>query len=292
MFGKRNRSQPSEELLDKVRYIVSYRISMSRPKRSDAAETGQLPSYLRNQLTGFLDQLSIQVLYRKSRGILDKKSKLFHRVVERKAIRLDFVDASDSGGTGPSSGLLAVNKYGPGHWEQKLDIAYQKCRELRNDWDRALSLETELGTTQDADEVIRLIEASPNPEHAIELLALSPNYDANSFALYMAYILTGKIREAHKVLQYTVQLNPSDARLHLSLGNFYWAALCNVGGWAPGTSPGPLKQITLQSLGYDYETVRNMARSQFLEALRLSHNKDIEEQANAQLSALMTVKAR
>ena len=75
-------------------------------------------------------------------------------------------------------------------------------------------------------------------------------------------------------------------------GNFYWAALCNATGWASETNPGPLKQITLQALGYDYETVRNMARSQFLEALRLSKNKDIEEQANAQLSILMTMKGR
>jgi tetratricopeptide (TPR) repeat protein len=292
MFSKRNRVEPSAELLDKVRYIVSYRMSLSRREGNKAAETESQPSYLRNQLACVLDELGIQVLYRKSRGILDKKSKLFHRVVERKAVRLDFVDASDSSDAGAPCAPLAVNKYEPGHWEQKLDIAYQKCQELCNEWDRVRYLETQLGTTQDAEEVVRLIEATPDPEHTIKLLALSPNYDANSFALYMAYILAGKIREAHKVLQSTVQLNPSDARLHLSLGNFYWAALCNATGWAAKTNPGPLKQITLQTLGYDYETVRNMARSQFLEALRLPHNKDIEEQANAQLSTLMTMKTR
>ena len=292
MFSKRNRVEPSEELLNKVRYIVSYRMSLSRRKGHDTAETESLPSYLRNQLASFLDELGIQVLYRKSRGILDKKSKLSHRVVKRKAVRLDFVDAPDSSHPSAPCAPLAVNKYEPGHWEQKLDIAYQKCQELCDEWDRVRYLETQLSTTQDAEEVIRLIEATPDPEHTIKLLALSPNYDANSFALYMAYILAGKIREAHRVLQITVQLNPSDARLHLSLGNFYWAALCNATGWAPKTNPGPLKQITLQALGYDYETIRNMARSQFLEALRQSKNKDIEEQANAQLSILMTMKAR
>ena len=292
MFSKRNRVEPSEELLDKVRYIVSYRMSLSRREGHDTAETEPLPSYLSNQLATFLDELGIQVLYRKSRGIVNKKSKLSHRVVERKAIRLDFVDASDSSHPGAPCAPLAVNKYEPGHWEQKLDVAYQKCQELCNEWDRVRYLETQLSTTQDAEEVVRLIEATPDPEHTIKLLALSPNYDANSFALYMAYILTSKIKEAHRVLQSTVQLNPSDARLHLSLGNFYWAALCNATGWVPKTNPGPLKQITLQALGYDYETIRNMARSQFLEALRQSKNKDIEEQANAQLSTLMPMKAR
>jgi len=292
MFSKRNKVEPSEELLDKVRYIISFRVGLSRRKENKAAETEPLPSYLRHQLTSFLDEVGIQVLYRKSRGILDKKSKLSHRVVERKAIRLDFVDAADNSDVNASHTLQAVNRYEPGHWEQRLDAAYQKCQELSNEWDQARYLETQLSATQDAEEVVKLIEETPDPEHTIKLLALSPNYDANSFALYMAYILTGKIREAHRILQITVQLNPSDARLHLSLGNFYWAALCNAAGWAPKTNPGPLKQITLQALGYDYETIRNMTRSQFLEALRLSHNKDIEEQANAQLSTLMTMTAR
>jgi len=292
MFSKRNRVEPSAELLDKVRYIVSYRMSLSRRNEGGAAKTEPLPAYFRNQLVSFLDELGIQVLYRKSRGLLDRKTKLFHRVVDRKAIRLDFVDASDSNDASATHVLQAVNRYEPGHWEQKLDMAYQECQRLCNEWDRVRYLETQLGTTQGAEEVVRLVEATHDPEHTIKLLALSPNYDANSFALYMAYILTGKISEAHRVLQLTVQLNPSDARLHLSLGNFYWAALCNATGWAPKTNPGPLKQITLQVLGHDYETVRNMARSQFLEALRLSKNKDIEEQANAQLSILMTMKAR
>ena len=224
MFSKRNRVEPSAELLDKVRYIVSYRMSLSRRKGHDTAETEPLPSYLGNQLASFLDELGILVLYRKSRCILDKKSKLSHRVVERKAIRLDFVDASDSSDAGAPCAPLAVNKYEPGHWEQKLDVAHQKCQELCNEWDQVRYLETQVGTTQDAEEVISLIEASPDPEHTIKLLALSPNYDANSFALYMAYVLTGKIREAHKVLQITAQLNPSDARLHLS-GQFLLGSL-------------------------------------------------------------------
>jgi len=292
MFGKRNRVEPPAELLDKVRYIVSYRMSLYRRDGGSTAKTEPLPAYFRNQLASSLDELGIQVLYRKSRGLFDRKSKLSHRVVDKKAIRLDFVDASDSNDAGAAHTLQAVNRYEPGHWEQKLDMAYQECQKLCNEWDRVRYLETQLDTTQGAEEVVRLVEATPHPEHTVKLLALSPNYDANSYALYMAYILTGKISEAHTVLQITIQLNPTDARLHLSLGNFYWAALCNATGWAPKTNPGPLKQITLRVLGRDYKTVRKMARSQFLEALRLSKNKDIEEQANAQLSTLMTMESR
>jgi len=292
MFGKRNRVEPPAELLDKVRYIVSYRMTLSRRSGADAAKTEPLPAYFANQLASSLDELGIQVLYRTSRGLFDKRSKLLHRVVERKAIRLDFVDALDSNDASAARTLQAVNTYDPGHWEQKLDMVYQECQNLCNEWDRIRYLETQLKTTQDAEEVVRLVETTSDLEHTIKLLALSPNYDANSYALYMAYILAGKISQAHRVLQLTVQLNPSDARLHLSLGNFYWAALCNATGWPPRTNPGPLKQITLHVLGHDYETVRNMARGQFLEALRLSKNKDIEEQANAQLSILMTMKTR
>jgi hypothetical protein len=292
MFTRRNREEPSAELLDKVRYIVSYRMSLSRRTGGGAAKTEPLPAYFSNQLASLLDELGIQVLYRKSRGLFDKRRKLFQRVVDRKAIRLDFVDATDCDDAGATHSLQSVNKYEPGHWEEKLDRAYQECQKLCNEWDRVRHLETQLATTQGAEEVVGLVEETPDPEHTMKLLALSPNYDANSFALYMAYILAGNIRKAHRVLQITVQLNPSDARLRLSLGNFYWAALCNATGWPPETNPGPLKQITLQALGYDYETVCNMARSQFLEALRLSKNKDIDEQANAQLSILTTMKAR
>ena len=288
MFSKRNASRPSDELLDKVRYVISYRMMLSSCTRSSDGETDGLASYFGDQLMSLLGQLGIQAIYRKSRGILDKRSKLSCRVKEDEAVCLEFVDIAYGYASG-SYALHAVHRYNPGRWEQKIDAAYHKCRELAGEWDNARHLEQQLGAAQDAQAVVALMEATQDPQHSLKLLALSPKYDANSFTLYMAYLLTGKAAQAHRVLQSTAEFHPADARLHLSLGNFYWAALCNVTKQTATIDLGPLRQVTLQALNCDRATARQRAENHFLNAVRLSKDRGVEQQAKEQLVSLRAI---
>lgn len=140
MFSKRNAPKPSDELLDKVRYIVSFRMLLSSSTKSSDGETDGLASYLGDQLMSLLGQLGIRTLYRKSRGILDRRSKLSCQVKENEAVCLEFVDIAYGYASG-SYALHAVRRYNPGRWEQKIDAAYQKCRELAGEWDLTRHLE-------------------------------------------------------------------------------------------------------------------------------------------------------
>ena len=91
--------------------------------------------------------------------------------------------------------------------------------------------------------------------------------------------------DKHDKLHYRITEHRA-ARLHLSHGNYYWAALSNARGWAEGRDPGPLRQVTLDVLDIPYEKARSLARTHYLEAMRLSTRREIEEEAGAQLSAL------
>jgi len=286
MAYRKDKLEPPEELLDKVRNIPVYRIGLSLRLGKALGETSQLRSYLGDQLDSLLSELSLEVSCRESGGIFGNKNRLSYQVVEKKQIRLEFIDIVRGSGAGASRSLQSVRKYEPGDWEQKVDLVYQKCLELRNDWNQVLSLEKQLHTTEDAERIVKLIEATRDVEYTIKILALSANYDANTTILHMAYLLTGRVRQACKVLETAVQLNQADAQLHLALGNFYWAALCNAKGWAPGLDVGPLKQITLETLGCSYEIARNIAETQFLDAIKLSTNRKLGEQANSQLVTL------
>ena len=285
MFGKRNASKPSDDLLDKVRYVISFRMVLSSCRESTDGETDSLASYLEDQLMSLLGQLGIQPLYRKSRGILDRRSKLSCRVKEDEALCLEFVDIAYGYASG-SYTLHAVHRYNPGRWEQKIDAAYDKCRELAGEWDNARHLEQELSAAPDAQAVVALVEAAQDPQHSLKLLALSSKYDANSYTLYMAYLLTGKAAQAHEVLQSTAELHPADARLHLSLGNFYWAALCNVTNQSATIDLGPLRQVTLQALDCDRPTARRRAEDHFRHAVGMAKDRGVQQQANEQLVSL------
>ncbi len=288
MFSKRNAPKPSDELLDKVRYIVSFRMLLSSSTKSSDGETDGLASYLGDQLMSLLGQLGIRTLYRKSRGILDRRSKLSCQVKENEAVCLEFVDIAFGYASG-SYALHAVRRYNPGRWEQKIDAAYQKCRELAGEWDLTRHLEQQLSSAQDAQAVVALIEATQDPQHSLKLLTLSPRYDANSYTLYMAYLLIGKAAQAHRVVQSAAELHPADARLQLSLGNFYWAGLCNVTNQTATIDLGPLRQVTLQALNCDRATARQRAENHFLNAVRLSKDRGVEEQAKEQLASLRTL---
>ncbi len=288
MFRKRNASKPADELLDKVRYVISFRMMLSSRRDSTDGDTDGLATYLGDQLMSLLGQLGIQALYRKSRGLLDKRSKLSCLVKEHEAACLEFVDIAYGYASG-SYALHAVHRYNPGRWEQKIDAAYHKCRELAGEWDNARHLEQQLSAAPDAQAVVAAIEATQDPQHTLKLLALSTKYDANSFTLYMAYLLTGKAAQAHRVLQSTAEFHPTDAKLHLSLGNFYWAALCNVTNQTATIDLGPLRQVTLQALNCDRTTARRRAENHFLNAVRMAKDRGVEQQANEQLASLRTI---
>ncbi len=134
--------------------------------------------------------------------------------------------------------------------------------------------------------VVALLDSLPDKEDMVKMLCLTSRRSGNAYTLYMSHILAERIPEAHHIIEVAIELNPNDARLHLTLGNFYWAALSNAKGWGAGKDPGPLRFVTLDALQLPYEKARSLARTHYLEAMRLSTHKEIEEEAGTQLSTL------
>jgi hypothetical protein len=133
---------------------------------------------------------------------------------------------------------------------------------------------------------VALLDAAKDRENMLKMLCMSAKRSSNAYTLYMSHILADRIADAHHIIETAVELNPADARLHLTMGNFYWAALSNARGWGSGKDPGPLRMVTLDALEVSYEKARSLARTHYLEAMRLSSRREIEEEASAQLSTL------
>lgn len=284
------RDRPTAELLSQVRGVTLFRLEMEPRKGRGTGEGIRVKGHLAKELIAFLESLGIQVLHKRDKGLLRRGLRLAYRVVEGKDVRLDFVDSVDGAGGEQPTALQAVRKYRPGPWEEKAAQAYDKCCELREDLAQLSLLEERLSGAGDAAEVVNLMKATGNEDRAIHLLALSDRYEANSYTVYMSYVMSGRIGDAYKALRSILEPNPEDARLHLALGNFYWASLCNVVGWSPEANPGPLRKITLQALGCNQDRARTLAENHFVEAMRLAGETDVRDQANEQLTVLRSLK--
>ena len=206
--------------------------------------------------------------------------------MEKGVVRLEFTDIVHNGDAEGPRTLEAIHKYEPGDWEQKLEPAYQKCLDIQNLRAQIPLLEGQLKAMENPEEVVKLIEGTKEPKHVTNLLLLTSNYDSNSAILSWAYLAVGKVPETIRILRDARRLHPKDAQLNLALGNFYWAALCNAKGWAPGLDPGPLRRITLEVLGFSYQTARDTAEGLFENAIRLSMDRKTTEQARQQLGTL------
>ena len=287
MAIRKQRERPSDETLAGVRDIVVFRARHSPPKPADVAvETNPLGSLFYSQMMSFIESRELAVLYHRGRGLFDKQDKLHYRVIEHKVVRLEFTDRLTVGAVDGPHELVSIGKYTSGGWEDRLRDAHNECLRLSDHLEHTASVEELLSNSQDPSDVVALLDSAPDREGLLKMLCLSQKRSANAYTLYMSHILTDRIAEAYAIIQTAIELNPNDARLHLSLGNFYWAALSNARGWAEGRDPGPLRQVTLDVLDMPYEKARSLARTHYLEAMRLSTRREIEEEAGAQLSTL------
>ena len=287
MAIRKQREHPSDETLERVRDIVVFRARHSPPKPADGAvETDPLGSLSYSQMMSSIESLELAVLYHRGRGLFGKHDKLNYRVTEHRVVRLEFVDRLTIDAIDGPHELVSVGRYTSGAWEDRLREAHEECLRLSDQIDHTASVEELLSNSQDPSDVVALLDSAPDREGLIKMLCLSQKRSANAYTLYMSHIMTDRIAEAYAIIQTAIELNPSDARLHLSLGNFYWAALSNARGWAEGRDPGPLRQVTLDALEMPYEKARSLARTHYLEAMRLSTRREIEEEAGAQLSTL------
>lgn len=284
---RKQRERPSDETLDRVRFIVAFRSRHAPPKTPQGTiETDPLGSSLYNQFIARLDALGLAVLYHRGKGLLDKEEKLHYRVTERKEIRLEFVDRMTMGVVDGPRELVSVGRYQPGGWEERLKEAYDECLRLSDRADEVTALEDRLAKSESPEDVVALLESVPDREETLKMLFLTPKRSSNAYTLFMSHILAERIPEAHHIIELAIELNPNDARLHLTMGNFYWAALSNAKGWGAGKDPGPLRMVTLDALQLPYEKARSLARTHYLEAMRLSTHREIEEEAGTQLSTL------
>ncbi len=287
MAIRKQRERPSDETLAGVRDIVVFRARHSPPKPADVAvETNPLGSLFYSQMMSFIESRELAVLYHRGRGLFDKQDKLHYRVIEHKVVRLEFTDRLTVGAVDGPHELVGIGRYTSGGWEDRLRDAHNECLRLSDQLEHTASVEELLSNSQDPSDVVALLDSAPDREGLLKMLCLSQKRSANAYTLYMSHILTDRIAEAYAIIQTAIEFNPNDARLHLSLGNFYWAALSNARGWAEGRDPGPLRQVTLDVLDMPYEKARSLARTHYLEAMRLSTRREIEEEAGAQLSTL------
>ena len=284
---RKQRARPSDETIERVRFIVSFRAthapSKSRPVSTD---TDPLGAEFYTQFIGKLDSLGLAVLFHKGKGLFEKEEKLRYRVTEHKAIRLEFADRMTVGVVDGPRELVSIGRYSPGGWEERLKEAYDECLRLNVLLDEVTALEDRLSRSESPEDVAALLDAVADREGMLRMLCHSAKRSSNAYTLYMSHILCDRIKDAHHILETAVELNPADARLHLTLGNFYWAALSNAKGWGSGKDPGPLRLVTLDTLELPYEKARSLARTHYLEAMRLSSRREIEEEASMQLSTL------
>ncbi len=287
IIGK-HKERPSEETIESARFIVAFRATHapSRSRHAPPVETSPLSAELYSQLIAKLDSLGLAVLFRTRKGLLDKEEKLHYRIIDRESIRLEFADRLTVGAIDGPRELVSIGRYTPGGWEERLKEAYDEALRLSVLHDEVTSVEDRLSKSENPEDVVALLDSAPDRDRMLRMLCLSPKHSANAYTLFMSHILADRILDAQHVIETAVELNPNDARLHLTLGNFYWAALSNAKGWGPGKEPGPLRLVTLDSLEMPYEKARSLARSHFLEAMRLSSRREIEEEAGAQLATL------
>ena len=281
----RHKDRPADETLERVRFIVVFR-ARNAPPKVPAPEANPLGEAMYSQLMGRMDELGISVQYRRGRGLFEKKDELHYRVGDSKDVRLEFVDRLTVGAIDGPRELVSIGRYAPGSWEDRLKVAYDECLHLTVQMDEVGAIEDRLIESSNPEDVVALADSLPDREGTLGMLFLGPKRSSNAYTLYMSYILVNRVQDAHAVIEKAIELNPNDARLHLSLGNFYWAALCNAKGWAAGRDPGPLGVVTLDSLDMSYEKARSLARTHYLEAMRLSTHREIEEEAGSQLSTL------
>ena len=288
MIIGRHRERPSDDTIERVRFIVAFRATHapSKSRHGPPIESDPLSAEFYAQLVAKLDSLALAVLFRRGKGLFDKEEKLHYRVMEHKAIRLEFTDRLTLGVVDGPRELVSIGRYTPGGWEERLKEAYDEALRLSVFQDRVSSLEDRLAKSENPEDVVALYESASDPQSMLRMLCLSAKRSSNAYTLYMSHILADRIREAHHIIETAVDLNPNDARLHLTLGNFYWAALSNARGWGSGKDPGPLRLVTLDTLEMAYEKARSLARTHYLEAMRLSSRREIEEEAGAQLSTL------
>ena len=284
----RRKERPSDETIERARFIVAFRATHapSKSRQGPQVEPDPLSTDFYTQLVAKLDSLGLAVLFRRGKGLFDKEEKVHYRVMEHKAIRLEFADRLTLGVVDGPRELVGITKYTPGGWEERLREAYDEALRLSVMQDTVTSMEDRLAKSENPEDVIALFDAAPDPDAMLRMLCLSAKRSSNAYTLYMSHILTDRIQDAHHILERAIDLNPNDARLHLTLGNFYWAALSNAKGWGAGKDPGPLRMVTLDALEMPYEKARSLARTHYLEAMRLSSRREIEEEAGAQLSTL------
>jgi len=282
---RQHKVRPADEVLERVRFIVVFR-ARNAPPKPPTPETNPLSEAMYARMMARLEELGIAVQYRRGRGLFEKKDELHYRVSEQREVRLEFVDRLTVGVIEGPRELVSIGKYVGGSWEERLKAAYDECLHLTVQMDEASAIEGRLLESSNPEDVVAIIDSLPDREAALSMLFLGPKRSSNAYTIYMSYILVDRVADAHEIIGKAIELNPDDARLHLSLGNFYWAALCNAKGWAPGREPGPLSVVTLDSLEMSYEKARSLARTHYLEAMRLSTHREIEEEAGSQLSTL------
>ncbi len=282
----RSKDRPTDELLERVRFIVTFRARYAPSKRDALAEPNPLGSHLYTHLMSMLEGRGLAVLYRKRKGLFDKQEKLHHRVMEGRTLRLDFADRLTIGAIDGPRELASIGKYSRGGWEEALKEAYDECLRLTVEADKISALEDQLANAESPEAVVSLLDGCEDREGTLKMLCLTPKRNSNAFTLYMSHIMAERVADAHAIIETALEASPDDARLHLILGNFYWAALCNARGWPEGKEPGFLRMVTLEALDMPYEKARSLARTHYLEAMRLSTHREVEDEASTQLSTL------
>ena len=287
MAIRKQRERPSDETIERVRFIVGFRATHAPSKQHLApVDSNPLSAEFYAQLIAKMDGLGLAVLFRKGKGLFEKEEKLHYRVMEHKVVRLEFADRLTVGVVDGPRELVSIGRYTPGGWEERLKEAYDESLRISVLLDEVTSIEDVLARSETPEDVVALLDSVRDREGMLRMLCLSAKRSSNAYTLYMSHILADRIKDAHHIIEIATELNPSDARMHLTLGNFYWAALSNAKGWGSGKDPGPLRLVTLDSLELSYEKARSLARTHYLEAMRLSSRREIEEEASAQLSTL------
>lgn len=263
---------PSEELLDGVRHIAAWDLWFSAKVGKETGDKGRR-SYLRDELRSIMSELEIEVSHREARRIFGRKYKITYVVTYRGAIQLEFTDLVRDKTNLRT--LESVRTYHAGEWERKLHAAYQKCLRLSNQWNSTSRLIDQLGSASHTpEEIVELIEATENPEQAIKLLLLSPDWESMC-GLHIAYAVLGRCQEAKFILETVISIYPEKPHGYLLLGCLFRGALQNANP-PPRGSISRFREL-IETTGKAGEETLNMFKQRDPQAYRTLIDREYEQ---------------
>jgi hypothetical protein len=285
----RDNQIPSEEIIDEVRHIASFNLTFSQRRANELGEQAGLRTYLGDQFRLTLNELELNISYKKSKNYWGNKPRTNYIVSHKGAIQLEFVDLI--GGENCHE-LESVLKYHPGEWVTKLKTAYQQSKNIKSKLTKAFNIIKQLSSNNEitCDEIVKLVEATEDEKETIKFLSLTSLWETACIKIASSYTFLGRIKEAEFVYNTLVSTHPENADCHLTLAQFFVTALIN--STTPSYDAVASLRDIIESLGNPEKEMESFKKTDPLLYNDLIHKEKDQERENVrEILSPLTIEA-